>query len=148
MPLSDFVPSHSRRSLLVHFDDVTSPTPNKVEPTLDPVSKAIKFGFKSDKLIVCCKAGQSRSAAVALSIAYDKLGKNLAFAILNPKRHSPNVRILQLADEVIDRPSLLDHYDEWGIENGDIRLTDFLDEIESEYDELERMGARDRISSS
>jgi len=129
------------------FDDITSPTPGKVVVTDELIRDAIAFGLASDKLIVCCRAGQSRSAAAAFSIAYEKLGKTVALSMLNPQRHSPNFQVLKIADGIIERPGILNAYDEWARENIGIRLTDFLDEIEAEYDELEQMAARDRISN-
>ena len=95
-----------------------------------------------------CIRDRSRSSAIAFAIAYEKLGRLDALRLLNPKRHSPNYRILQIADKILERPGILNAYDEWGMEIGDIRLTDYLDEIESEYDDLESMGASDRISVS
>jgi len=97
---SEFVSRHSRNSLQLKFDDVTSPTPHKIEPSHELIAAALNFGIASEKLIVCCRAGQSRSSATAFSIAYEKLGKMDAFKCLNPKRHSPNSRILQIADEM------------------------------------------------
>ena len=144
---SEFVSTHSVKSLQIRFDDITSPAPNKIEPTTELIETAIRFGLVSDRLIVCCRAGQSRSSATALSIAFEKFGEAAAMALLNPKRHSPNYRVLQIADTILDRPGLLNTYDQWGFEIGDTRLTDYLDEIESEYDELERMGVSDRISN-
>ncbi len=143
---SQFVRQHSRNSLQLRFDDITTSETNKIEPNSELISSALSFGLLTEKLIVCCRAGQSRSAATAFAIVYEKLGKLEAMKLLNPKRHSPNYRILQIADELLERPGILNAYNEWGIEAGDIRLTDYLDEIESEYDELESIGASDRIS--
>jgi len=142
---SEFVSLHSRNSLQLRFDDITSCVAHKMLPDAESIAAAVRFGLQSDKLIVCCRAGQSRSSATAFSIAYERIGSD-ALALLNPERHSPNFRILQIADEILERPGILNAYDEWSFQVGDTRLTDFLDEIESEYDELEEMGAVDRIS--
>lgn len=143
---SEFVAQHSRKSLQLRFDDITTTRQNKILPSVDLISSALSFGLSSDKLIVCCRAGQSRSSAIAFSIVYEKLGKLDALKLLNPKRHAPNYRILQIADEILERPGILNAYDDWASAIGDIKLTDYLDEIESEYDDLESMGATDRIS--
>lgn len=143
---SEFVMQHSVRSLQLNFDDITKPQPRKIEPNFELVSAAIEFGVQSEKLFVCCRAGQSRSAAIAFAIAFEKLGESAAIELLNPRRHSPNYLILRIADNVIARPGILDAYDRWGYQNGDVRLTDFLDEIVGERDELISLGARDRIS--
>jgi predicted protein tyrosine phosphatase len=146
LPRSKFVDQHSRRTLQLTFDDIIAPTANKSVPDHSQVESALEFGLNTEKLVVCCRAGQSRSAATAFAIVFEKHGGQDAISILNPKRHSPNYKILQIAAELIERPGLLNAYDKWGYDVGDTRLTDHLDEIESEYDQLESIGARDRIS--
>ena len=93
---SEFVTHHSRSSLQLRFDDITAPAPNKIAPNSELISSALSFGLSLNKLIVCCRAGQSRSSAIAFAIAYEKLGRLDALRLLNPKRHSPNYRILQI----------------------------------------------------
>lgn len=137
-----FVSGFSKQSLILQFDDIVEPTSNKVPPSSVLIRQAIEFGLASEKLMVCCRAGQSRSAATAFAIAFEKLGEKAALELLNPKRHSPNYRIVRIAADLIERPGLLNAYDDWGYNHGDIQLTDFLDEIELEYDELESAGGR------
>ncbi len=146
LPRSEFVDLHSRKSLQLHFDDIVAPVVGKSIPNESQIESALEFGRVTEKLVVCCRAGQSRSAATAFAIVFEKHGEEAAISILNPKRHSPNYKILQIADGLIERPGLLNAYDTWGYDIGDTRLTDYLDEIESEYDHLESIGACDRIS--
>jgi predicted protein tyrosine phosphatase len=148
LPESQFVIDQSRRFLQLSFDDITSPVSGQVAPYSDAIEQAIQFGTESEKLIVCCRAGQSRSSATAFSVLYEKLGSQAALELLNPKRHSPNYLILQIADRIIDRPGILDAYDEWGSSAGDIRLLDYLEEIEAEYNVLRSQGAENRIEVS
>ena len=143
---SQFVDDHAQRSLQLRFDDITQSVENKIIPSSELIEKALDFGLESEKLMVCCRAGQSRSSATAFSIAFEKLGDDAALKLLNPKRHSPNFRVIQIANELVERPGLLNLYDQWGFSIRDQRLTDYLDEIEAEYDKLEELGARDRIS--
>ena len=145
---SEFVRQNSKRSLQLQFDDITQNLEQKILPSENAIRSALDFANESQKLIVCCRAGQSRSSATAFSIAFEKFGEQFALDLLNPKRHSPNHFILQIADKLIERLGLLNAYDNWGYNIGDIRLTDHLDEIESEYDQLESIGARDRISNT
>ena len=83
---SEFVTEHSRNSLQLRFDDITSPAPNKIAPNSDLISTALSFGLSTNKRIVCCRAGQSRSSATAFTIAYETIGKLDALKLLNPKR--------------------------------------------------------------
>jgi len=98
--------------------------------------------------MVCCRAGQSRSAATAFSIAFNKLGADAAIELLNPKRHSPNTLIIDLAANIIDDPMFATTFHDWQTANSHIKLTDHLDEIETEMDVLESNGARNRIIQS
>ena len=142
---SGFVNEHSRSHLFLRFDDITSPATGKQPPTSDQIESAISFTADSDRLMVCCRAGQSRSAATAFSIAFNKLGGDAAIALLNPKRHSPNSLIVDLAANIIDDPLFPAVFHDWKTANSHIKLTDHLDEIETEMDILESKGARNRI---
>jgi len=101
---SQFVRTHARSSLILGFDDITTSTQGKRSPTAEDVDSAIQFASESDHLLVCCRAGQSRSAAIAFTIAFQQLGADTACGLLNPKRHSPNSLIIDLAANVIDDP--------------------------------------------
>ena len=68
-----------------------------------------------------------------------------AIALLNPKRHSPNSLIVDLAANIIDDPMFPTVFHGWKTANSHIKLTDHLDEIETEMDVLESKGARNRI---
>lgn len=144
---SRFVTQHARRSLQVRFDDVLKAKRNKIEPNVQLVECAIKFGLSAEKLLICCRAGQSRSAALAFAIAFENGDQTAAFDLLNPRRHSPNPRVIEIANELVRRPGLLNAFDQWIAAKGDKRLTDYLDEIETEYDRLLALGAKDRISN-
>lgn len=145
--LSDFVPKHARRWVALTFDDVSRELPGKRAPMLADVRDAIDFSRGSANLLVCCRAGQSRSAAIAFA-AYYAHGVTDATAILNPRRHVPNERIIQLAATALSDSSILSVYDAWKLANQSIRLVDHVDEIEREQDAIESLGARNRIVDS
>ena len=142
---SDFIDTHSRKSLIPHFDDVTSSKAGKQPPAIDQVNSAIQFANDSNRLMVCCRAGQSRSAAIAFSIAFQKLGSDAAVGLLNPKRHSPNSLIIDLAATIIYDPMFATIFHDWQKANSHVRLTDYIGEIEHEMDTLESSGARNRM---
>lgn len=145
---SDFVANHARKHLILQFDDVTAAATGKRPPTIEQIESAIKFASDSDRLMVCCRAGQSRSAATAFSIAFQEIGSDAAIALLNPKRHSPNSLIIDLAANIIDDPKFHTIFDEWRTTNSQIKLSDYVDEIQIEMDILESNGARNRILQS
>ena len=142
---SDFIEQHSRNSLILRFDDTTKPSPGKSAPTLYDIDLAIQFGAESDRLVVCCRAGQARSAAIAFSMAFYRIGATSAVALLDPKRHSPNSLIIEHAVSIIDDPMFMTIFHEWQTANQHIKLTDYIDELEREMDALEMAGARNRI---
>ena len=141
---SSFVSERSRKNIQLWFDDIVTPKMGRTEPSAEVIGSALAFGLESQKLIVCCRAGQSRSSALAFSIAYEKLGEEAALGLLDSKRHAPNYRVLQIADALLERPGVLSAYNYWNTTR-QFRLTDYLDEIEAEYDHLEALGARNMI---
>jgi len=145
---SEFINEYTRNHLFLRFDDVVTPATGKRPPTVDQIESAMNFASDSDRLLVCCRAGQSRSAATAFSIAYDKLGVDTAIGLLNPKRHAPNTLIIDLAANIIDDPMFATTFHDWQNANLHIRLTDYVEEVANEMDVLESNGARNRIVHS
>ena len=141
---TDFVANYALRHMTLTFDDVSRELPGKRAPMLTDVRSAIEFAATSDKLPVCCRAGQSRSAAIAFSIAYGR-GLHDPDFVLDPRRHEPNKRVIQLAATALSDPTILSAYDSWKLSNQQIRLSDYFDEIERELDTIEALGARNRI---
>jgi len=130
---------------VLRFDDVTTGRQGRRPPAVEDVRAAIQFATESDRLMVCCRAGQSRSVAIAFSIAFHKLGEDAAINLLNPKRHSPNSLIVNLAASIIDDPMFLTAFNGWKTANSHIRMIDYIDEIEREMGALESKGARNYI---
>jgi predicted protein tyrosine phosphatase len=139
---TDFVSNHARQHLYLRFDDVGSNIRGKQMPTLTDIRSAVEFAAHSENLMVCCRAGQSRSVATAFVICHQQLGADAARRLLNPKRHIPNPLIVELGARVIDDPSVVLTFANWQADNRNVRLSDYLDEIEREIDELELQGAR------
>ena len=142
---TDFVATNARRHLYLRFDDVVAATPSKRPATISDIRKAVDFATKSKNLLVSCRAGQSRSVATAFLIAFQHMGSEAALSLLNPKRHSPNSLIVKLGEQLVDDPMLLSTFNDWRDSNQGIRLSDYVDDIEREFDELELLGAKNRI---
>jgi predicted protein tyrosine phosphatase len=142
---TEFVAEHARSHFYLQFDDVGSPTRGKRSPTADDLQSALEFSKKSDNLVVCCRAGQSRSAATAFAICFQRLGPDAAYRMLNPTRHVPNELIINIAAQLIGEPLLLATFEKWRKDHQHIKLWDFVDEIERELERLESQGARNRI---
>lgn len=112
------------------------------------VQSALQFAINKDKLIVSCRAGQSRSAALAYAISFQNNGLAAANSLLNPTRHKPNHSVIELASRFIDDPNFLSAFQRWADQHASIKLMDHLDEIEAEFDVLESLGARNLIVES
>jgi len=145
---SDFVAQYARKYIYLRFDDVTDATSGKRLPTSDDIRAALEFSEESENLMVCCRAGQSRSAAVAFVIGCQRLGSETADRILNAKRHAPNSLIVELGAMLIDDPFVLQAFAKWQQANEHVKLSSYVDEIEREFDKLELQGARNRIVNS
>ena len=115
---------------------------------ISDIQSAIDFAADSKRLLVCCRAGQSRSAAVAFSIAFQKLGEDVALTLLNPKRHAPNSFVIGLAASIIEDPRFETVFQNWQTAHASVKLSDYVDEIESELDVLELKGARNLMVKS
>ena len=142
---SNFVTENSLRSLVLRFHDVIFGRGLMRPPTVSDVAESLKFAENAENLLVVCRAGQSRSAALAFAIAYQHIGREYAEQLLDPKRHSPNQLILELAAGLIDDGAFTDTYQKWYTDNSGISLTNHLDELECEYAELESAGFTNRI---
>lgn len=145
---TEFVAANARRHIYLRFDDVVAVTTNKRPPTVSDIRKAMDFATNSENLLVSCRAGQSRSVATAFLVAFQQMGSAAALSLLNPKRHSPNSLIVTLGEQLVDDPTLLSTFNDWCERNKEIRLSDYVDDIEREFDELERLGAKNRIVRS
>jgi hypothetical protein len=102
---------------------------------------------RKDKVLVSCRAGQGRSAALAYLIACQDRTPAEAITLLDATRHSPNRLVVKIGATALGDLTILDRFDEWRRNNSRIRLSDHYDEIEAEFDELERQGARDLITT-
>lgn len=145
---TDFVSQHARRHLYLRFDDVALQTQGKRAPTSQEIQSALEFATTSQNLMVCCRAGQSRSAATAFVICYQLQGPEAAFKLLNPERHIPNSLVIALGASMVDDPSIRETFAKWQEDNRHIKLADCMEDIGREFDELERLGARNRIVGS
>lgn len=142
-----FFEKHSRRSLGLRFDDIQTDEVGKRVVTKRDVESALSFASGSERLLVCCRAGQSRSAALGFVVAYVNTGDNAAQALLDPKRHVPNPTVVKIGAQAIEDPRLLAAFDRWCETNSAVKLSDYYDQLESEYEDLVSQGVRNRITS-
>ena len=85
---------------------------------------------------------------MAFVIGSQHLGPLVASRLLDPYRHIPNYRVVDIRSELVDDPTLPSVFQQWLTDNRHIRLSDHVDEIEREYDEAEARCVRNRIVQS
>lgn len=142
---TDFVETHASSYLYLRFDDVEEPRANKQTATSVLIEQGLAFARGKDRLLVSCRAGQSRSVALAYLIACREHGAQKALELLNPTRHMPNRLVVTIGDALLEGSDVLQQYDEWRRRHSHIRLSDFYGEMEKEFDALEAQGAVNKI---
>ena len=142
---SDFVQSHSVRHRFLRFDDVDRLPEGRQPFTSDDVASGLVFAVVSDRLLVTCRAGQSRSAAMAYLIACRDQGVEAALNLIDPTRHIPNPLVVRLGAAVLDMSDALDAFERWCNDHRHISLSDYYDDLEREFDDLVGRGAVNRI---
>jgi len=140
-----FIREYSKRHLCLKFDDIVEPAANKCVVAQNDVARALRFARTSDKLIVSCRAGQSRSAALAYLVACQSWGAERALGVLDPTRHIPNRLVVSLGDRLLGDPEVLDRFHEWQSQHRHITLSDHYRDIERELEALIDQGAVNRI---
>jgi predicted protein tyrosine phosphatase len=141
-----FVAAHTLSHEYLVFDDIESPRPTRRPPTEALIEQGLKFAAGKERLLVCCRAGQGRSASMAYLIRCRDVGAPEAVALLDPTRHRPNRLVVELGDRLLSELQPLQAFDDWRHRHGHIRLSDYYDEMEREIDRLVEAGARDLIT--
>ncbi len=143
--ITDFVSTHTRSHLILRFDDVEQPRPGKNPPTKTAIADAISYAQGKDKLLVSCRAGRGRSVALAYAICSHQRGVIEGLKLLDPTRQRPNRLVIALADELLETLDVLTPFDDWRKRNAHVRLSDYEDEMEKEFEALELQGATNRL---
>lgn len=143
-----FVAAHARSHLVLHFDDIEHPRPQRTEPTERDVAAALAFARGKERLLVSCRAGRGRSVALAYLIACAAHGADEAVKLLDPMRHRPNRLVIDIGAGLLDVPNVLERFDEWRTRFAHVRLEDYDAQAEAEFDALEAEGATNRICNT
>jgi predicted protein tyrosine phosphatase len=139
--ITNFLQEQALTQLVLSFDDIEEPRPNKRLPSLSQIEEALDFANGKDPLLVSCRAGRGRSVALAYLVACQAHGDREAVKLLNPTRHRPNRYIVQLGASILNSMPVLATFDEWHREHSHIQLADYYDEAEKEFEALEAQGA-------
>ena len=98
------------KQLILQFDDINEPIDDYVVPQISHIRRALKFADKIEdgSLLIHCKAGISRSSAIALAVIAKRLGSGKETEAVNTLEHinpncRPNKSIVELTDELLER---------------------------------------------
>lgn len=144
--LNPFVEQHSRRYLVLCFDDIEKPIHGQQHVTSVHIEQAVAFAQQSENMLITCRAGQSRSVALAFVLAFQHFGEQLAIEMLNAKRHIPNQFLIRESARLLDHPEIEDSFRAWRTSNENIVLSDYYDEIDDEVAALEASGVVNQVS--
>jgi predicted protein tyrosine phosphatase len=142
---TDFVEARALSHLYLDFDDIEQPLANKQPPTAALLERALEFARGKGKLLVSCRAGQGRSAALAYLVGCQERGPREAIKLLDPTRHRPNGLVVSLGGALLGNRDVLGCFEEWRSRHAHIRLADYDDQLEKEFEALEAQGATNRI---
>jgi predicted protein tyrosine phosphatase len=142
---TDFVRDYALSHLFLRFDDIEEARDRKRVPTPPQIVQALDFAEGKEKLLVRCRAGRGRSVALAYLIRCRERGAAEALELLDPTRHRPNRLVIRLGDALLHTPGTLDAFDDWRRRHAHLRLSDYYDELEREFEALEAEGATNRI---
>ena len=142
---ADFLAAHATSHCVLRFDDVLEDRGKRRAPSREWIKRGLDFARGKERLLVSCRAGQARSAALAYVIGCREHGAAEAIRFLDPTRHRPNRLVVELGAGLVDAPGLLGRFEEWCDRHAHIKLSDYYDEIEKEIVALEAQGACNRI---
>ena len=99
---SDLVP-FCKESFYTEFNDTNFPT-RQGAPTLEDIKSILEWAKTIDEpLLVACRAGISRSAAIAYLVECQKSSPEKAIQVLETRKHSPNELIIKYGIELLGR---------------------------------------------
>jgi predicted protein tyrosine phosphatase len=110
---SESVLTLARRRLRLCFDDCDVAGPGLVLPTIDDVRRALEWSADSERIVVSCYLGRSRSAGLAYIIRCRDCQPHEALRILSPDWHRPNPLIVGLGSELLGNPTVRDACSDW-----------------------------------
>jgi len=118
-----------RSSIVMYFDDVWLPEHESmgwVLPTREQIAAILDWAKGKDGFLVHCKAGISRSSAVAYAIGCQMASASEAFKLLDTSNHRPNELIVRLAADILEDPEV---YRVWASVYGDDLFEGLLNEV-------------------
>jgi predicted protein tyrosine phosphatase len=99
--VEDLILSKARNYICAKFDDVELERPGYSVATEDQIKQIIEWAKDKDDIIVACRAGISRSSAVAYLVESSKRGPEEAIKILDMAWHQPNPTVVKVGSKIL-----------------------------------------------
>ncbi len=102
------------KQLILRFDDINQSMDDYVVPQMSHIKRALDFAdkIKDGSLLIHCRAGISRSSAIALAVIAKRLGSGKEEEAVNTLEYinpncRPNKSIVEMTDELLERDGKL-----------------------------------------
>lgn len=109
----DQITSIAKNCLCLIFEDIEYYGNNTVQPY--HIEEAIKWAADKPDIVVACRAGISRSSAIAYVVEATRVGPEEALKIIDPQYHEPNKLVVETASKVLNNPEILNAYNQFKI---------------------------------
>lgn len=96
--------------LPITFDDIEYEAEHMTPPAKEHIKEILDWSKGKSDLLVHCRAGISRSSAVAYLIGCLDSSPKEAIKVLDPLLHWPNKLMVELGAEVLRNPDILETY--------------------------------------
>lgn len=107
------ITSIAKDFICVKFDDIEIARPGYTTVNESQIKKILKWAENKDDFIVACRAGISRSSAIAYLIVAEKTSPEEAIKILDMAWHQPNPLVVEVGAKVIGNQKIQEVYNQW-----------------------------------
>lgn len=107
------VTKNSKNCLCLLFHDIEMPRGGYTVVQKNHVEEAVAWAKDKEDLVVACRAGVSRSSAMAYIIMCSKYDPKEAIKVLDVDTHAPNQHVVKLGSEVLENKEVFNVYLRW-----------------------------------
>ncbi len=105
--------SIAKNCLCLIFDDIEFNHLSRQMVSEEHIKEALNWATDKPDIVVACRAGISRSSALAYLIECTRKSPDKALGVLNLNEHQPNRLVVKTGSELLKNPEISDQYDKW-----------------------------------
>jgi predicted protein tyrosine phosphatase len=110
---SEAILDKGRSTIMVQFDDVDGPMEGFVPPRREHIAAVLDWSKDKSNFLISCRAGISRSSAMAVVILASRVPVPESLVVLDPAVHHPNPLVVQFGEEILGKAGLAEAVSEW-----------------------------------